>query len=136
MCKRQTGEQRRGIRSKILESIAKRDFRALFMEGGCQFYVLALQEQLGLPLFYFSISYRDDHSHVFAMRDGACFDYEGKKDLASVAAKYSLCRDEPPKPVTPDKIRKVLAQCDIADLETEVMRIARTELAQRSSLYD
>jgi hypothetical protein len=128
--------QMRGVREKILQSVQKKDYRALFMEGGWQFYALVLQEQLGLPLFYVSFPGHDDHSHVFAMKDGACFDYDGKKELAFVAEKYAGWPDEPARPVAPEKIREVLRQRGIADLEPEVMRIARSELAQRRSLYD
>lgn len=123
-------------RDKIQQSLRDRDYRALFMEGGCHFYALVLNEQLGLPLFYACFPDRDELSHVFVMKGGVCYDYDGAKEWASVAKKYAGWCDEKPRPVTPEKIREELQKRSIADLEAQIVEIARTEFARRRCLYE
>ncbi|MBW7894129.1 MAG: hypothetical protein H3C27_03370 [Opitutaceae bacterium] len=126
----------RGPREKILACLGARDFRALFMEGGCQFYALVLNEQLGLPLFYAAPPHRDSQSHVFAMKGDTCLDYDGKKPIAEVAKRYSGWADESPRPVTPEQVRDDLKRRGIDDLEEIVLPVARDEFECRRTIYD
>ncbi len=127
-------EMRSGC-DKLLKSLHDQDFRELFMEGGCHFYALVLHEQLGLPLFYTCFPDRDELSHVFVMKDGVCYDYDGPKEWALVAKKYAGWSSESPRPVTPEKIREEMKH-SIAHLEEQIVGIARTEFARRKCLYD
>ncbi len=124
------------VRDKILWALERGDHRALFMEGGCQFYALILHEELGLPLFYECFEDRDVHSHVFVMKDGLCFDYDGKKELAFVARTYGGWPNVPPRAVTPEKIREENVRRGVDDLEDRLLDIARAEFAKRKCLYE
>ncbi len=122
-------------RDKILLTLDQKDYRALFMECGCQFYALALGEQFCLPLFYASLPGRDDHSHVFAMNGRECWDYEGKRDVAVIAEKYAGWPDESPRSVSVERIREVMRARGIDDLESSVLPIAHAEICRRRHLY-
>lgn len=125
----------KATREKIIQSLEKKDFRALFMEGGCSFYALALAEKTGLPLFYLCFDGSDDHSHVFAMKDGTCLDYDGKKEIGVVAEVYAGWPDVPPRSVSASEIRARLAARGLADLEEVILPLARDVFEKRKALY-
>ncbi|HUA68474.1 MAG TPA: hypothetical protein VMA13_07995 [Candidatus Saccharimonadales bacterium] len=112
------------------------DYRALFMEGGCRFYALVLNEQLGLPLFYACFPDRDEFGHVFVMKDSVCYDYDGAKEWASVAQQYAGWCDEKPRAATPERIYKEMQKRGLSDLEEQIVEIARREFAKRRHLYE
>jgi hypothetical protein len=123
-------------RDKILWALDKEDYRALFIEGGCQFYALVLNEKLQLPLFYECFPGQDAHSHVFVMKDGLCFDYDGKKEMTFIATTYGGWPNVPPRPVAPEEIQEENLKRGVSDLETRVLRIARSEFEKRKCLYE
>ena len=125
------------LRETMWSYIKDREFGKLFMRGGCHIYALVLHEMLRRPLFYTSQG-TNDFPHAFVMMhrsDKWCFDYEGKKPVADVIAKYGH-RGASPQPVTDEVLKDVIKQKNFGEaLEQRMFEIAHSEFIRQRQLY-
>ena len=122
--------------AKMSQRIADKDYRSVFMEGGCCVFALVLHEELRLPLFYSCPDYLEEIRHAYVMNGEYCLDFEGWKPVGLIAEKYAEWADVFPRAITAEQVREAIKRKRFGgELEQKLFVIAREEFKKHRDKY-